>query len=170
MIIRKIIFILFGLFLFTKSFAQQDIQHKLNLTIMVDEKIPFTGDITMHFIIENENHKIDTVNAYYLPGDVLFEELDFNKIKEQDVKSISLEIRYTGLCKENIKSYNYKIVFYKSWFQFDFIILKFYNFDKRKNRKIFFPIKGEKYTYEYDTPNGSMLKIRRKITKECCDN
>lgn len=166
---QKITFILFGLFFFAKSFAQGNIQHKLNLIIMVDEKIPFTGNITMHFIIENENKKIDTVNANYVPGDVFLQELDFNKIKAQDVKSISLDIGYTGLCKKNIKSYNYKIIFYKSWLQFDFTILKIYNFDKRKNRKIFFPLKGEEYTYEVDTPNGSMIKVRRKSNKESCD-
>ena len=166
---QKIIFICLGLFFITKSFGQGDNKYKLNLIIMVDDKIPFTGDISMHFIIENENLKIDTVNAYYVPGDVLLQELDFNKLNAQEVISINLEIRYTGLCKKKIKSYYYEIGFLKSWFQFNFTILKIYNFDKRKNRKIFFNSKEEEYAFEVNTPNGSMMKVRRKIDNEKCD-
>ena len=166
---RKIIFICLGLFFITKSFGQGDNQYKLNLIIMVDDRVPFTGDISMHFIIENENQKIDTVNAYYVPGDVLFEELDLNKLNAQEVKSIKLEIRYTGFCNKKIKSYHYEMGFYKSWLQYNFTILKIYNFDKKKNRKMFFNSKGEEYAYEVDTPNGSMMKVRRQIDKEKCD-
>ena len=170
MIMRRIIFILVVLVIVTKSYGQEAAKRNVNFIIMVDGKIPLSnGDAHLHFIVKRENQKIDTIEADYIPGDIILEKPDFFKLQSDDVKSISLEIHYKGLCKEEIKSYVYKIDFYKSWLQFDFTILRIYNLNSKKNKKIFFPLEGQKYTYEMDSPNGSMIRVKKRNDKENCD-
>lgn len=159
---KKIIFIPLVLIFVTKLFGQEVNKHRVNLVVTIDKKIPSQGDINLHFIIEKENQKVDTVNINYVPGDIFLQEIELNKLQSKDIKSISLEIRYMGFYKTEVKTYNYKINFYKSWLQFDFTVLRIYNLDKKENKKIFFPLEGLQYTYEVDSPNGSITRVRKK--------
>lgn len=159
---KTMIFILLGFTFVTKLFGQEVNKHRVNLVVTIDKKIPSQGDINLHFIIEKENKKVDTVNIDYVPGDIFLPEIDFNKLQSKDVKFIRVEIRYMGLYKTEVKTYNYKINFYKSWLQFDFTVLRIYNLDKKENKKIFFPLEGLQYTYEVDSPNGSITRVQKK--------
>jgi hypothetical protein len=165
---EKIILIIFSFFFLKNLNGQEDGRYKANLIIMIDGQIPFQGDVNLNFIVENENQKIDTIGISYVPGDILISKSAFNKMQSKDVKSIILELRYTVVCQD-IKSYNYKIDFYKTWLLHDFSILRIYNLDKKKNKEIFFPLKGREYTYEIDTPNGSITRVKKKNYKEKCN-
>jgi hypothetical protein len=164
---KRTILILFVLVVVTKSYGQESTKRNVNFIIMVDEKIPFQGDMNMQFIIENK--KSDTIRVDYIPGNIILEESEFNKMILMGVKSISLEIHYSKLCKKEVKSYSYKIDFKQAWLQFNFTILRIYNLDSKKNKKIFFPLEGQQYTYEMDSPNGSMIRIKKRNYKENCD-
>lgn len=164
---RRIIFILFALVVVAKSYGQESTKRNVNFIIMVDGKIPSQGDISLQFIIENK--KADTIRINYIPGDIILDEPEFNKMLSTEAKSISLEIHYSRLCKKEIKSYSYKIDFKQGWLQYSFSVLRIYNLDSKKNKKIFFPFEGQQYTYEMDSPNGSMIRVKKRNDKEKCD-
>jgi hypothetical protein len=139
---------------------------KVIIIIMIDEKIPFQGDINLKFIIEYP--KRDTIRINYIPGDIVLGESDFNKLISTELKTINLEIHYSKLCKKKIKSYSYKIDFKQAWLKYSFSFLRIYNLDSKKNKKIFFPLEGKQYTYEMDSPNGSMIRVKKKNDKDRC--
>jgi len=76
-------------------------------------------------------------------------------------KSFRLEIYYSKLHKNKIKSYYYNIILEKSWLKNSFNILRIYNLENKKNKKTFSDIEDRDYTYEIDSPNGSILRVKR---------
>lgn len=164
---KKVIFILFMIIVFSKSYGQEEVKQKVNFVIMVDDKIP--DNMKLQFGIEKENQKSDTISIDYIPGDIVLKDSDFNKIESKEVKSVNLNIHYSKLCKTNINYYTYKIKFYPAWLHYPFTVLRIYNLDSKKNQKIFFPLEGQKYTYEMDSPNGSMIRVRKKHYKVNCN-
>jgi hypothetical protein len=163
---KKIAILIILSFLIHASYCQGNEKRRANFIIMVDRMIPFQGDINLKLVLGKENKTNDTINVSYLPGSMFLSEVDFNKVQSKAVKSIALAVSYTSVCKE-VKSYNYIIEIYSSWLVSDFTILRIYNLNDRKNKKIFFPFNGLPYTYEVDSPNGSITRIKKKGYKEC---
>ncbi len=165
---RKIIYIFIVLFFITKSYGQEDSKRHINFIIMVDGVIPFQGDINLKFIIEDSN--LDTIRINYIPGDIVFEEMEFNRIMAlMGTKNLNLVIQYSKLCNKKIKSYSYKINFKPDWLKYSFNLLRIYNLDNKENKKIFTPLEGQQYTYEMDSPNGSMIRVKKTSKTENCN-
>lgn len=165
---KKIILISILVFVFYGSYSQINSKKNLNFIITVDSKIPFQGDLNLQFEIEEVNKK-DTFLIDYTPGNISLDEYVLNRLQSDEVELISLVMRYTKLCKGEVKSYNYRVEFKKDWLQYSFTVLRLYNLDDKENRKTFYPLEGKDYTYEIDTPNGSQTRVRKRNPKVTCN-
>jgi hypothetical protein len=150
------------------SYSQEGSMRNLNFIVMIDGKIPFQGDLGINLDIENANRS-DTVTVQYIPGNIALNDANLKEVQQDDVKSAVLLINYVKACSGKMETYRYQIQFRKSWINQSFVILRIYNLDKKENRKIFFPLKGEEYTYEVDVPDGSLMRIRRPGVKSECN-
>lgn len=157
---KRVILMFFAFVVVLNSYGQEESKRNFNFIILIDGNVPFQGDINLQFVIENK--KLDTIRVGYIPGDIVLEESGHSKIISIETKSINLEIYYSRMFENKIKSYNYKIDFKQSWFKNPFNILRIYNLDNKKNKKTFIPIDGLKYIYEIDSPNGSIIRLKKK--------
>lgn len=157
---KRVILMFFAFVVVFKSYGQEESKRNFNFIILIDGNVPFQGDVNLQFVIENK--KLDTIRVGYIPGDIVLEESGLSKIISIETKSINLEIYYSRMFENKIKSYNYKIDFKQSWFKNSFNILRIYNLDNKKNKKTFIPIDGLKYIYELDSPNGSIIRLKKK--------
>ena len=155
------------LLLFVSGHLHTQENRHINLNLMIDEQIPFQGEINMTFVIEKREKNKDTISIHYLPGEILMQDSVFQKIKSDSAESISMNISYTRSCK-SIWSYFYTIEIYKSWLLSSFCNIRIYNLDNKENKKIFLPLEGRQYTYEVDTPNGSVTRLKKKIDEKAC--
>jgi len=159
MVMRRIVFILLVIIIALKSNGQEESKRNLNFIIMIDGNIPFQGDVNLQLSIKNK--LIETIRVNYIPGDIILDDSAFNKIISMEEKSFRLEIYYSKLHKNKIKSYYYNIILEKSWLKNSFNILRIYNLENKKNKKTFSDIEDRDYTYEIDSPNGSILRVKR---------
>jgi hypothetical protein len=166
---KKVTLILALVFIVYGSYSQIASSKKnINFIITIDDKIPFQGNLNLRFETEEVNKK-DTFLIEYTPGNISLDESVLNRIQSENVKFISLAMRYTKLCNSEVKSYNYRMEFKKAWLQNSFTVIRFYNLDDKENRKTFYPLEGKEYTYEVDTPNGSQTRVRKRKSKVFCN-
>ena len=164
---KKMILIFFLFLVFKHSYSQEGSKYNINFIVMIDDKIPFQGNLSVKFCIEDATIK-DTAAVQYIPGNIAINDTILKRVQSNNVKDIVLLMSYTKVCMGKTKTYNYQIEFRKSWLNQSFTILRIYNLDKKENRKIFFPLNGGEYTYEVDTPTGSQMRIRKRNVKPEC--
>lgn len=169
MTMKKILILGLLIIAFTNVFAQEN-SKSFDFIIMVDETI-WTAPAEPKIIIKDKNGKeINTFLTSYHAGDLSFKESDYKKLSGSEFDSMIMVLKYTDICNDEVQYYNYNIEFKKGWLNNYFFILKIYNTDKKKYRKLFKPLEGKKYTLEYDSSNGQMLQItKKKRKKECCN-
>ena len=92
---------------------------------------------------------------------------DVKVLKNDSIKEIALEIEYSSICKEKI-SYSYFIIDDLSFkkFEHSYFILYIYDTRLKKYKKYYNPIEYKNFTYEYDSPNGSMRRVQKKFTRK----
>ncbi|AXE18872.1 hypothetical protein DR864_14495 [Runella rosea] len=79
-----------------------------------------------------------------------------------DSSKVYFDFYYNEFIKRKEYSHHYKIVLEKKWLDLSFLVLRIYNMNKKWNRKTYNSLDGESYTYEMDTPFGSVNRIRKK--------
>jgi hypothetical protein len=165
---RKIAVVLVLFFSVGYSYSQKVGKSIKNFITVIDNKIPFQGDLNLQIEIDEGNRK-DTFIVEYIPGDISMDESLLMRLQSERVKSITLLMHYTRICNNEAKSYHYNIEFKKNWLQYSFVVLRIYNLDSKENRKTFYPLEGKEFTYEIDTPNGSQTRVRKRNTKKVCN-
>ena len=115
-----------------------------------------------------EDGSEEIINIDYSPGSLSINNTDFDKLQSSRVKSFKLKFNYTEICKNDNIDYSYEIELKKGWIKHYYFVLKIYNTDKKKYKKLFNPILDKNYTYEYYYPVGQMLRVTKKKRKECC--
>jgi hypothetical protein len=148
------------------SYAQEK---KINLIISIDEKIPTSSINADNILIEKINGSKEEIKIIkYFQGNLIILESDYNKIKSEDAKLITLHLSYRNYCKGDYIDYSYEIVLEKAYFMHKYNICYIFNLDKKKYRKIYFPISNTKnYTYYFDYPSNYKGRlIQKKYTKE----
>lgn len=162
---RQYILVFFMSLLFINTVKSQEIID-YNLIIIINEEIePNSISIRLKYTLKNGT--IRDVDTKYLQGSLKINKEIFDELKNDSVEKITFEIRNTTICKEkidysffNIEDINFKLLTY------DYLILKIYNTELKRYRKIYDPISGKNFTYEYDSPNGSMRRVQKKFTRK----
>ena len=148
------------------SYAQEK---NVNLIISIDEGIPTSNLMIQYISYKNSDGKIyrlDGIN--YVQGNLLISEDIFEKLISNSVEKISLHFDYWKYCKNEQISYSYEVELKQSYFKYEYIICHLFNLDKKKYKKIYFPISDDKnYTYYFDYPTNYGEKlIQKKYTRE----
>lgn len=162
---RQYILVFFMSLLFINTVKSQEIID-CNLIIIINEEIePNSISIRLKYTLKNGT--IRDVDTKYLQGSLKINKESFDELKNDSVEKVTFEIRNTTICKEkidysffNIEDINFKLLTY------DYLILKIYNTGLKRYKKIYDPISGKNFTYEYDSPNSSMRRVQKKFTKK----
>lgn len=154
---NKIIFFVLFIIISVISYSQNN-QLNVNFCITINDNLIISSTQRSFLIINNKN-KIDTIECKYIPGELII--YDKEKILNCDNK-IFLIFWYSETTKYETKNYFYKIEINKLFFNYHFIILRIYNLDKWKYRRIYYPLDGVNYTYEIDFPGYSMNRIKKR--------
>lgn len=152
---NKLIYI----FLMCVSFYTYAQKRDANIIILVDgEVVKYT-----YAKIGLENGKI--INGTIQPGKLQLQESDYKILEDNQIKSF--QFTYSKNCKGESESKTYEIEDFKlTWLDQPYIVLYVYNIDNSKYKKIYNPLPGKSYTYEYDYPGGAMRRLQKSFTKE----
>ncbi len=140
------------------TFAQNK---KANIIFVVDGEIV---KYTYGKINTGINKKI---NCIIEPGNFQIDEADYKYLLKNN-DPISFQFTYLKECK-NSEYKTYVIEDFKlNWLNPDwrYVIINIYNTDNQKYKKYYNPLPGKNYTYEYDSPGGSMRRVQKKLNKE----
>jgi hypothetical protein len=154
-------FILFLLIETTNTFKtySQDNSSRMNLVISIDDEIVI-GDIAkLRLTAFQKKAASKIINANYLPGSLYFNKVELDNANEDSV-FISFDFYYFEGDKQEVK--NYSIQLKRNWFNYSYFVLRIYNIDRKRNKNHFVAASKEGYVYEYDTPNGSVKRVRRE--------
>lgn len=141
-------------------------QKNINIIISIDDRVVAGSLSGIQLIAFLGSDSLRTVTANYYPGNLSLSETDYNHLLDTSVKSVFLAFNYIEHCKNNQKTYHYEIDLQKGWLTHYYYVLRIYNTDKSKYKKLFTPLEGKSYTYEYDYPGGSIKRIMKK-KKNC---
>jgi hypothetical protein len=162
---KNIIYYTLLLFLISNSAKSQE-WVDLNLIITINGTIsPGSIALKMNYVLKNgEFRKID---LNYTPGSLKIKKTDLDEIEKDSVVNLNIDIRHTKICKDNISYSNYIIDDFKfNWLKNDFFILHIYDLNDKKNKKFYNPLPNKNFTYEYDSPAGSMRQVQKRKTVE----
>jgi hypothetical protein len=109
----------------------------------------------------SKDGKTEFYDINIIPGDVLINQEDLKKIANAEDSLFVSFLNYTYI-KQTQESQLYKIRIYKKWFTYSWLVIKIYDLKKKENRKIIPAHPGDQYAYDYDTPDGSAVLIRKK--------
>jgi hypothetical protein len=156
---KNIIYVFFIL-LNINVYSQEWIDH--NVIISVNEEIvPSSIGIKFKLTLKNGEKKI--IEPHYLPGSLKIKNEDVKVLMNDSIKEIALEIEYRSINKEKI-GYSFFTIDDLSFkkFTYDYLILRIYDTRLRKYKKTYNPIDGKQFTYDYDSPNGSMRRVKKR--------
>lgn len=156
---KNIIYIFFIL-LNINVYCQEWIDY--NVIISVNEEIvPSSVGIKFKLTLNNGEKKI--IEPHYLPGSLKIKNEDVKVLMNDSIKEIALEVRYFELINDKV-SYSFFTIDDLSFkkFTYDYFILRIYDTRLRKYKKTYNPIDGKEFTYDYDLPNGSMRRVKRR--------
>jgi len=145
-------------------------ERSINFVISIDNEIAISSLSNFKILAyeSNDNFK-QLITVDYVPGNLFLKEQDYKRIISNEIKSFYLIFNFDDQCTgQGVVNYSYNIELKKGWLDYSFFVLKIYNTSKRKYKKIFEPLKGKDYTYEYYYPGGQMLRVtKKKRRKEC---
>ncbi|OXE97148.1 hypothetical protein BC749_108240 [Flavobacterium araucananum] len=154
---KKLLLIL--VFLLGQVASAQDSKRASNFIITIDENI-ITTLANSKIILSQGNNIVRTIQFTYYPGSLSMNQADYDEIMKFE-GTILLKFDYYEYLKDEQKIINYEIETGKIWFEQPYLILKIYNTNKKKYRKLE-PLKGKEYTFELQYSTGQMLRIRKK--------
>jgi hypothetical protein len=166
---RNIIILSFLLVTSLNTIVAQNTKN-FDFIITVDENIwsiPATPKMTTK---DDNGNIIDSFSVKYHAGSLSMQESDYEKLMDSKVSNIEMKLKYSNICDDETFYYDYVIDFKSGWLKNYFFILNIYNTDRKQYRKIYEPLEGKNYTFEYDSSNGQMLRVtKKKRKKECCN-
>jgi len=155
---------------FFKISSAQEATKDFDFIITVDEEIWTTIATPKMITKDNSGNIIDTFSVKYHAGNLSILESNYKSLINSKVSSIEMEFKYSNICDDETFYYDYVIDFQSGWLNNYFFILNIYNTDRKQYRKIYEPLDGKNYTFEYNSSNGQMLRVtKKKRKKECCN-
>lgn len=156
--ILLVVFVLNTLF----SYSQDK---EYNIIISVDNNL--RNVYADKIFVTDKEGKTDLIRVNYVQGNLSIKNDDFEKLASDNVAKIDLVVRYDKICKDKIETINYDIENFKlAWLnKGTHFVLYIYDIRNKKYRKIYNPILGKKFTYEYDWSEGSMRRVQKRLTK-----
>jgi hypothetical protein len=140
-------------------FYGQD-NNRINFTFLVNGLVLGYPVQPKLYSISKEG-KTEFYDINIIPGDILINQGDLKKIAIAE-DSVFVSFQHDTFKKQTQESHLYTIRIYKKWFTYSWLVIKIYDLNKKENRKIIPTHPGDQYEYDYDTPDGSAILIRRK--------
>ncbi|WPO92697.1 hypothetical protein [Chryseobacterium sp. HR92] len=132
-----------------------------NIIITIDQNVH--PSISNMYILNGEKKYYIS----YFPGKFLIKESDYRELSNINIASLKLVLSNSIQCKENLESKMYEIEDFRlSWLDQPYVLLYIYNTDNSKYKKIYNPLPGKNYTYDYEYPGGTMKRVQKSFTKE----
>lgn len=129
----------------------------LNMVIEVNERL-VVGEIAGAYLnFENVDGTKSRNLVGYHPGELRLQKEDWEKIKAESTKKITLTFDYYALKGKYHHSVNFGIEMQKHHFEKSYLILRVYDFRERKFRKRYGCLTDEKYIAELNFPQGGIL-------------
>lgn len=161
---KNLITSLICVLMFTYSAKSQD-WVDLNVVIIVNEVVNSSA-INLKASYYSKNGSSNNIDVKYIPGSLKMKREDYDLLLNESVENIQIEVRYFQLCNEKV-NYSYYLIedFKVQWLKDDFYILRIYDTSLRKYRKLYNSLPNKSFTYEYDSPSGSMRRVQKKHKK-----
>lgn len=156
-------FILFlTLFLSFLNIVYAQERKEFDFVITVDDD-DFGMNAPLKICLQNEKGEKTDIDFRYHPGNLSISKEDYEKIKSFEGK---IELHFSWYKNWNGKShyYFYDIPLEKRLFEQAYVIIKIYNMDDKRYRKMYYPLKGKNYNYTLTSPAGiSQLLTKKQI-------
>ena len=136
-----------------------------NFIITVDGKVVIGELAKIALAFKTKDSLNQIVHSTYIPGNLSFG-IDENMIFSD---SLELTFNYYETCNNKHVIYKYEVNLPKVWLSYSYIVLRLYNTSKSKYKKIYYPLEGKSYTYEWDLPTGSIERIKKNYPKPDCE-
>jgi len=135
----------------------------INFIIMIDDELVVGTIAKPFFKIEMSDGNEEKIEFFYEPGLLRLNKSDFEKINSDKVNSVTMVFGNYPEGEITKGTVEYEIDFDRSWLTERYTILKVFNLNKKKYKKIFFPLENRNYTFEAYTPNPmtSIIRIRK---------
>ncbi len=158
---RRIFIIALVVFNLQVLIAQVE-KKEFNYIICVDEdiiKVLQNPKIT----VKKDNVIIKEIPVLYYPGRLLLNTEDYEYISLlTEYEKLYLKFSYNDYSNKNKQEvFNYEIEIGVNWFDKSYLILKIYNTCKKQYKNKLEPLEGKKYTFDLETSNGQMIRIRK---------
>jgi len=149
--------------IFTSYYCQAQEVKNFDLIVLINNEI-IREPLQISFILRNKNDSSEIVMTKgYLPGNLSLLQSDYEKIISSQSKDISMKFGYQTYLNTQPFFYTYEIPYKNFWLKDGYNILRIYNLDRTKYRKIFQPLSMDKnYTFELDSPSYTFIRIRKK--------
>lgn len=132
-----------------------------NIIITIDQNVH--PSISNMYILKGEKKYYIS----YFPGKFSIKESDYQELFNDNSVSLKLILSNSLQCKGESESRMYEIEEFKlSWLDQPYVILYIYNTDNNKYKKVYNPLPGKSYTYDYEYPGGTMKRVQKSFTKE----
>src|SRR5699024_9821958 len=120
---------------------------------------------------KKKNNEKEVINLNYVPGKISININDYQKLLSNNISNINLVVSYIKLCGDKTKSFKYEIDNFRlPWLNCgSYFVLYIYNKDSEIYHKIYEPLPGKNFIYEYDWSEGSMHRVRKKVIKKDCN-
>ncbi|ASW73640.2 hypothetical protein CJF12_04600 [Chryseobacterium piperi] len=130
-----------------------------NIIILVD------GEIIKYTYVKIGLENGEIIKGTIQPGKLQLKESDYKVLEGSQIKSF--QFTYSSSCKGESESKTYEIDDFKlSWLDQPYVIIYVYNTDNNKYKKIYNPLPGKSYTYDYEIPGGTMKRVQKSFTKD----
>jgi hypothetical protein len=151
-------------FLVLQSFpmiAQKQVKN-IDFIICIDEKIAVSSISRFRIIALSKDGSKQIIDADYYPGNLSIYEEDYDKLLEENIKSVFIAFDFWDFSEADQHIVNFEIEIKRGWMENNYCILYVYNTNKKKYRKMFCTEEGKNYALEIEYPGGSVKKIRKK--------
>jgi len=162
--VQILILVLISFLMPLRFFAQIS---STNFIIVIDGRIVTSTFANMHLVFKQKDGSIREVQADYIPGRLSYDSITKEQVSEMGNTGL-LTFDFYKTCNKKQIIYNYKIEVFKSYLFNAYNVIHIYDLDNKKNRRMYFPLEEQNYTYEVDNPDGGFRRILRKAPKKGC--
>ena len=171
---KKCVYWILFLFICQISMAQEN-RKNFDFIVCVDGEI-VTSLTKPVIIVKQGMNVLKRIDINYYAGNLSLSSEDYNLILSEQEITLFLQFdyyQYSSKGKQEIYNYEIetdypflrriRIEIGKNWFEQIFVILKIYNLDKKKYKKRLAPLsKDKKYTFDLETSEGQMIRVRKR--------
>ncbi|HEU4788960.1 MAG TPA: hypothetical protein VFS71_04685 [Flavobacterium sp.] len=145
---------------FTNITMAQEKNKTISFILVVDGEV-LNANVSITFLIGSENSD-DKIFATYYPGTLSMSQADYEKLISDHTKSFYLKYYQNNYVNGKLNYCDFVIEYNKIWLQDTYNILRLYNLEKGKYKNKIEPLsKTKNYTFEVESSNGQMLRVRK---------